>query len=174
MSPRELKAQLKTPLSIDAFLAVQKELTEKHVIETSGPVVKLPDHTVSFSAGDDERWHKVRRLVQNRGASPFSPSEVAAQTKISEPVMRALLYRRRSSGDVWRIDAERFMLRDQVAALVARAAVLSKEVGGKGFTAAQYRDTTGIGRNQVILILEFFDSIGVTRRDGDWRKVRPD
>jgi selenocysteine-specific elongation factor len=47
-------------------------------------------------------------------------------------------------------------------------------VGGKGFTAAQYRDAIGIGRNQVIRILEFFDSIGVMRRDGDRRKVRPD
>ncbi len=88
--------------------------------------------------------------------------------------MKAMLYRRRGSGDVWRIDEQRFMLRDQVAALAARAAALAKEVGGRGFTVAQYRDATGIGRNHVIRILEFFDSIGVTRRDGDCRKVRPD
>lgn len=144
------------------------------MIETTGAVVKLPGYIVSFSAADNERWHKVQRLVHNRAASPFSPAEVAAETKISEPVMRAMLYRRRSGGDVWRIDEERFMLRDQVAALAARAAVLAREVGGKGFTAAQYRDATGIGRNQVIRILEFFDSIGVTRRDGDRRKMRPD
>ncbi|MFC4312769.1 SelB C-terminal domain-containing protein [Steroidobacter flavus] len=174
MSSRELKASLRTPLSADAFLAVQKHLVEKHVIETSGSVIRLPGHTVSFSAAEDERWHKVQRLVQTRGALPFSPSELAADTKISEPVMKALLYRRRSSGDVWRIDDERFMLRDQVAALAERAATLARELGGKGFTAAQYRDAIGIGRNQTIRILEFFDSIGVTRRDGDCRKVRPD
>jgi selenocysteine-specific elongation factor len=85
-----------------------------------------------------------------------------------------MLYRRRGSGDVWRIDDERFMLRDQAAALAARAATLAKEVGGKGFNAAQYRDATGIGRNHVIRILEFFDSIGVTRREGDCRKVLRD
>ena len=66
------------------------------------------------------------------------------------------------------------MLRDQVAALAARADALTQEVGGKGFSAAQYRDATQIGRNQVIRLLEFFDSIGVTHRNGDWRKVRPD
>jgi hypothetical protein len=47
-------------------------------------------------------------------------------------------------------------------------------VGGKGCTATQYRDAIGIGRNQVIRALEFLDSIGVTRRDGDHRKARPD
>ncbi|GFE80545.1 selenocysteine-specific translation factor [Steroidobacter agaridevorans] len=174
MSARELKASLTTPISTDAFLALQKELTENHVIATSGSVMKLPGHTVDFSAADDERWRKVQRLVQSRGALLFSPREVTAEAKISEPVVKAMLYRRRSSGDVWRIDDERFMLRDQVAALAARAAVLAREVGSRGFTAAQYRDATGIGRNQVIRILEFFDSIGVTRRDGDRRKVRPD
>ncbi|HEY5759554.1 MAG TPA: SelB C-terminal domain-containing protein, partial [Steroidobacter sp.] len=174
MSPHQIKASLTTSISTAAFLAVQKELTERRIIETSGSVLKLPGYTVSFSAADDERWHKVQRLVQNRGALSFSPSEAAGVAKISEPVMKAMLYRRRGSGDVWRIDEQRFMLRDQVAALAARAATLAKEVGGRGFTVAQYRDATGIGRNHVIRLLEFFDGIGVTRREGDCRKVPAD
>lgn len=174
MSSHQLKVSLTTSISTAALLAVQKNLTDKRIIETSGSVLKLPGYAASFSAADDERWHKVQRLVQNRSVPSFSPSEAAADTKISEPVMKAMLYRRRGSGDVWAIDEQRFMLRDQVAALAARAAALAKEVGGSGFTVAQYRDATGIGRNHVIRILEFFDSIGVTRRDGDCRKVRAD
>jgi selenocysteine-specific elongation factor len=174
MSAHQIKASLTPSISTAAFLAVQKMLIAKRIIETSGSVLKLPGYTVSFSAADDERWHKVQRLVQNRGALSFSPSEAAADAKISEPVMKAMLYRRRGSGDVWRIDEQRFMLRDQVAALAARAAALAKDVGGRGFTVAQYRDATGIGRNHVIRLLEFFDSIGVTRRDGDCRKVPAD
>jgi selenocysteine-specific elongation factor len=174
VSSHQIKVSLTSSISTAAFLALQKELTERRIIETSGSVLKLPGYTVSFSAADDERWHKVQRLVQNRGALWFSPSEAAEDMKISEPVMKAMLYRRRGSGDVWRIDEQRFMLRDQVAALAARAAALAKEAGGRGFTVAQYRDATGIGRNHVIRILEFFDSIGVTRRDGDCRKVPAD
>ena len=30
------------------------------------------------------------------------------------------------------------------------------------------------GRNWVIILLEFFDSIGVTKRNGNFRTVRPD
>jgi len=51
------------------------------------------------------------------------------------------------------------------AALVARSA-------SKGlFTAAQYRDATGIGRNLTIKVLEFFDTLGITQRIGDTRKM---
>ena len=32
----------------------------------------------------------------------------------------------------------------------------------------------GSGRNLAIQVLEFFVSIGVTRRNGDLRKIRPD
>jgi hypothetical protein len=45
------------------------------------------------------------------------------------------------------IDEQRFMLRDQVAALAARDAALAKEVGGTGFTVAQYRDASLYRRN---------------------------
>ena len=46
--------------------------------------------------------------------------------------------------------------------------------GEAGFSAAQFRDASRIGRNMVIVVLEFLDSIGVTSRRGDLRIIRPD
>jgi selenocysteine-specific elongation factor len=42
------------------------------------------------------------------------------------------------------------------------------------FSAAQYRDATGIGRTRAIKILEFFDTLGITQRIGDTRKMHKD
>ena len=42
------------------------------------------------------------------------------------------------------------------------------------FTAAQYRDATGVGRTLAIEILEFLDTLGITQRIGDARKMRKD
>ena len=39
------------------------------------------------------------------------------------------------------------------------------------FSAAQYRDATGLGRTRAITILEFFDTLGITQRIGDTRKM---
>jgi selenocysteine-specific elongation factor len=174
MTPRDLKDKLSTPISAEAFLAVERDLTEKRLIETAGSIVKLPGHSARFNAVESARWQSLLPRLKKRGARPFTTREVASELGIGEVAVKGMLYRRRNGGEIWPITEERFMLRQQVAALAARAAVLAQEVGGKGFTAAQYRDAIGIGRNFTIQLLEFFDAIGVTHRSGDLRKMRPD
>ena len=39
------------------------------------------------------------------------------------------------------------------------------------FDAVSYKDRSGVGRNLTIQILEYLDTIGVTRRTGDVRIV---
>ncbi len=41
-----------------------------------------------------------------------------------------------------------------------------------GFSVIQFRDASGIGRNLCIEILEYFDRVGFTRREGNSRFVR--
>lgn len=174
MTPRELKATLTEPISAEAFLVLQRDLIEKRLIVSVGSFMKLPGHAASFSAAHSELWQKMQPRLQARGAQPFTVRELASDFRTNEAMIKALLYRRRSNGEVFRITEERFLLRQQVAALAASAAVVAQAVGGKGFTAAQYRDTIGTGRTLAIQILEFFDSVGVTHRNGDLRKMRPD
>lgn len=174
MTPRELKATLTEPISAEAFLVLQRDLIEKRLIVSVGSFMKLPGHAASFSAAHSELWQKMQPRLQARGAQPFTVRELASDFRTNEAMIKALLYRRRSNGEVFRITEERFLLRQQVAALAASAAVVAQAVGGKGFTAAQYRDAIGTGRTLAIQILEFFDSVGVTHRNGDLRKMRPD
>jgi selenocysteine-specific elongation factor len=174
MTTRELKDKLSAQISAEAFLVLQRELTEKRLIVSGGSFVRLAGHAASFSSAESMLWRKLLPRLEERGALPFTARELASASSASETAIMVLLYRRRSSGEVWRITDTRFLLRKQVATLAARAAVLAREVGGKGFTAAQYRDAIGSGRNLAIQVLEFFDSIGVTRRNGDLRKIRPD
>jgi selenocysteine-specific elongation factor len=174
LTPRDLKAQIPEPISPAAFQALQRDMIEQRLIVVSGQFLKRTGHVAQVSEADLVLWRKVLPWLQDRGAQPFTLTELATELRTSEPVVRALVYGRRSNGEVWRITPERFLLREQVAALAASAAALADAVGGKGFTAAQYRDATGVGRNRTIEILEFFDSIGVTYRNGDMRRVRSD
>jgi selenocysteine-specific elongation factor len=41
-----------------------------------------------------------------------------------------------------------------------------------GFTVAQFRDATGITRRHAVPLLEWLDTEGVTRREGDGRALR--
>jgi selenocysteine-specific elongation factor len=174
MTARTLKAQLKEDISTPAFLALQRELIEKRQIELSGGYVKLPGHAASFSPAENILWQKLQLKMENRNEIAFTTRDLVSDLQTGESAIKSLLYRKRSTGEVWRITDDRFLLRKQAAALAARAAVLASEIGGKGFTAAQYRDAIGTGRTIAIHILEFFDSIGVTYRNGDLRKIRRD
>jgi selenocysteine-specific elongation factor len=174
MNSRQLHAALTTPISTEAFLILLRDLNEKRQIELSGTAARLPGHAPTIGPTDSARWQRALFWLQRRGMRPFTVRELADELRTSEASIKAMLYRRRSNGDVWRISEERFMLRQQVAALAASAAALATEVGGKGFTAAQYRDAVGTGRNLAIQVLEFFDSAGVTYRNGDLRRMRPE
>jgi selenocysteine-specific elongation factor len=57
--------------------------------------------------------------------------------------------------------------------MIAIAAGIGGEAPGGNFTAAQFRDRLDNGRRLAILILEFFDRLGITIRRGDLRRVVP-
>jgi selenocysteine-specific elongation factor len=65
----------------------------------------------------------------------------------------------------------RFFLPATVARLADLADALAAESREGSFTAAQFKDRSGIGRNVTIEVLEYLDALGVTRREGDARVV---
>jgi selenocysteine-specific elongation factor len=174
MAVRALKAEVAPGLSIETFLAVQKELVEQRRIESGGNLLKLPGHVAGTRTADRALWERLLPKLKERGVVPLTTRELADELRTGEATVKALLYRRRAEGEVWRITDERFLPREIVAQLAASAALLMNKSEGKGFTAAQYRDVVGCGRTLAIQILEFFDGIGVTRRSTDLRKMLPD
>ncbi|MCC7461551.1 MAG: selenocysteine-specific translation elongation factor [Gammaproteobacteria bacterium] len=172
--PHELKARLPLPVSAESFLALLRELRDRNLIASSGALLRVPSHQPRIGAVESQRWARALPRLQKLGAKPFTAHELGQMLGASDAAIRTLLFQRRSSGEVWHIGSDRFLLREQLAALAAAAAALADQQGGAGFTAAQYRDATGIGRNFTIELLEFLDSIGVTRRSGNVRRMRPD
>jgi selenocysteine-specific elongation factor len=73
-----------------------------------------------------------------------------------------------------KVTAERFYPRATLATLAAVAKVTAEKQANGMFTAAQFRDATGIGRTLAIELLEFLDTLGITQRIGDARKMRKD
>ena len=69
-----------------------------------------------------------------------------------------------------RVGDNRVLLPDQVDALVATAQRLAESTPD-GFSARNFRDAAGIGRNLAIDVLEYFDRCGFTRRYGEVRRI---
>ena len=69
------------------------------------------------------------------------------------------------------IGTNRFFLSETIVALGDVAHTLAAGSEEAGFTAAEFNKRSGIGRNLTIVVLEYLDVIGVTRRTGDLRYV---
>ena len=65
----------------------------------------------------------------------------------------------------------RFFPPEALASLARIAEEVAEAAPGGTFTAAAYKDRTGIGRNVAIELLEFFDEKGFTRRQGESRRI---
>lgn len=173
LSLRMARAALGEPVSPDLFSGLVGDLSANGQIDAEGALLRLPGHSAAFSEAESAFWRHALATAEDRASVTMTAAELARDLRMSEPAVRAMLERRRTSGDLWQVTETKFMLRGHVAALVALAAQLD-EATGQGFTAAHLRDASGIGRNFIIQLLEFFDRIGVTRRSGEVRRMRGD
>jgi selenocysteine-specific elongation factor len=100
--------------------------------------------------------------------------DLALQLKLKEAILKDFLHRKAKTGEVMKVTADRFYPRSTLAVLAAVAQATAQKQPNGQFTAAQYRDSTGVGRSLAIEILEFLDTLGITQRIGDARKMRKD
>jgi selenocysteine-specific elongation factor len=90
-----------------------------------------------------------------------------AAVKVSDPGLARFLERQRRLvrlGDGWAIGADAY--------LTARDILVRECESAGGITLARFRDLVGTGRRDAQLLLERFDSDGITRRVGDRRLLR--
>jgi selenocysteine-specific elongation factor len=138
----------------------------------------------------------VRERVRLQGFRPLERIEAADWLRSIEPELAASGLRgvhrdrllaigsdperaQRDLGDLVRQGAlvpfkdDRYLARSAVERLVDQVGHLAR-MHRDGFSAAQFRDHSGIGRNLTIDLLEFLDRRGVTFRAGNVRFLRDD
>ena len=97
--------------------------------------------------------------------------DIAKNTSLEPNQVAKFLRRGAELGLVVRIAENRYLLPGAVVELARIAEAMAGDADDGMITVAGYRDRTGIGRNLVIELLEFFDKAGFTRRDGNTRRV---
>ena len=166
-----LRKELAPGLHAEAFASLLRELAEAQLLEVYGSFARLPGHDATSNAADLALWQAVQpALLEARYAAP-TVAELARVLGLDVAQLRDFLHRKSKSGDVMRVAEDLFYPKATLAVLAANAALVARAASNGLFSAAQYRDATGIGRTRVIKILEFFDTLGITQRIGDTRKM---
>jgi len=162
MPREELKS--KTKLSPRAFNAIIRKLAGDKIISDNGGVISRAGHEIKFEAGDQA---KIRELTRKFEMKPFAtPSVKECQSEVGEEAFNAMI----ESGILVNVSQDVVFLRKDYDKLTetVRAAIMQK---GQ-VTLAEVRDMLKTTRKYVQALLEHLDSIGVTMRDGDFRKLR--
>jgi selenocysteine-specific elongation factor len=143
-------------------------------IELNGTLVSLPLHRAAVNSTDEAMWQKVKLVFDAAGFKMPSIDDVAAAAKVKKAVLEDMLYHKMRSGEVFLVAPGRFYPRTTLAQLAALARDVAEGEPEHKFTAALFRDRSGVNRITAIEILECLDRLGITLRSGNIRVMRKD
>lgn len=161
--PREeLKSKLKVTPRI--FNAAIRKLVESNTLTDTRGAVSRPGHEIKFDASQQA---KVQEMMRKFAKSPFaSPSVKECQAEVGEEIVNALI----ETGELVAVSSDVIFRKQDYERMVEtiRIALRQKE----RITLGEVRDMLDTTRKYVQALLEHLDSVGVTMRDGDSRKLR--
>src|SRR5258706_3136761 len=161
--PREeLKSKLK--LSPRIFNATVTTLVARQLIFETSKSISKPGHTIKFNG---QEHAKVQVLMRKFEANPFSPPSIKeCQAEVGEEVLNALL----EMGELIAVSSEIIFRKSDYDLMVSR--IKSAIIQNEKISLAEVRDLFNTSRKYAQAILEHLDVIGVTMRDGDFRKLK--
>jgi selenocysteine-specific elongation factor len=140
-------------------------------IVRDGVVLRLPSHRPRLSRDDERNWQKIAPLLAARDLKPPRVREIAEALSLEPDAALKLMKRYERFGRVAPVAGNRYFLPETIARLADIARALAESEAEGSFTAAGFKDRSGIGRNLTIEVLEYLDRVGITRRIGDARIV---
>jgi selenocysteine-specific elongation factor len=166
-----LRVSLDPALSAAAFDAALGR-TELADVLREGGFLRLKSHRVQLSLEDEDVWARIApRLGGEARFRPPRVRDIAAVLVRPEEDIRRLLNLAARLGWVDQVAHDHFFLRSTVSEMVSIAEAIASRASNGAFIAAQFRDQLANGRKVAIQILEFFDRHGITRHQGDQRRI---
>nr|MBF0681125.1 selenocysteine-specific translation elongation factor [Pseudomonas sp.] len=160
--------QLERPV----FIALLEQALAEGTVQASGPWLHLPEHRVRLS---DEEEAMKQRLWPLLDANRFNPPwvrDLARELAVSDDQVRTLLRKLARLGELQQVVKDLFYTEASIRQLADLILEMERQDGV--IRAATFRDRIQLGRKRSIQLLEHLDRIGLTRRFGNERKIRPD
>ena len=137
-----------------------KSLVRKASVYTS------PEWSSVLDAEHEAHWKKLSLIYGRSGATAPRVGQLAEELDLAVDDLTQLLNTFVAHGRLYRVSANRYYTQE----LLYPLAVIGEQLASrKNFTVASFRDESGVGRNLVIELLEFFDRSRFTRRIGQQR-----
>jgi len=141
-----------------------RRLVAQGSLEEAGPLVLRPGHTIAFT---QLQKLEVDRLLARFAENPYAPPPAKeCQAEVGEEVYAALV----ETGQFVAVAPDVVFRPQDYNRMVAEVRRLLEKQGT--LTAAQARDHFNTSRRYALALLEHLDTIGVTVREGDVRRLK--
>jgi selenocysteine-specific elongation factor len=131
--------------------------------------IRLKSFQPTESGEARAQWQTIRRHLENCEHQIPLISELLTATSIPENDLRGVIKTATKSGDLHRLNDNRYALPEQLLHYSQR--VVQADDDGEDLSVVRLKTYFGSGRKLTIELLEYFDSIHFTRRQGDRRIV---
>jgi selenocysteine-specific elongation factor len=161
--PREeLKSRVK--LAARPFNASITKLIADHFLIDRSAFLAKPEHEVRF---DNNQQAQVQVLMRKFEQNPYSPPSVKdCQTEIGAELLNALI----ESGQLIVVSSEVIFRKQDYDFMVDRIKQELQHL--ERITLSEVRDLFNTSRKYAQALLEHLDTLGITTREGDFRKLR--
>jgi selenocysteine-specific elongation factor len=152
------------------FDALLEIAASRGLVRLVGGQVRHPQAAAAALAEEDTALAALAPLLREQGLAPSTVPELAAAAGVDVDVARRALGKLAGAGQVVRLGPDLHFATEAVDD--ARRKVVSYLTEHPTMLARDARDALGTSRKYVVPLLEYFDSEGLTRREGDVRTLR--
>ncbi|MEN9728388.1 MAG: selenocysteine-specific translation elongation factor, partial [Pseudomonadota bacterium] len=131
-----------------------------------------PAHVPVLPPAEQRLLARVTAELLRHGRQAPALHDMPEPMQLTLEVLKPFVERMARLGHLHQVGRYRYYLPETLKELANCAEILCEGSEGAGFSAAQYKEHCGIGRNVTIELLEYFDRLGLTRRLGQIRRMR--
>jgi len=143
-------------------------LIDETEIVRSAAVYRHADHEITMTQADSQVWSMVHRELTNAGNTPLRVTEFASILENTLEETQQFLNLCVAHGKIFKVTDNRYFLPETLRDLAVIAEALAAD---DNLTVAEFRNSSGVGRNLVVELLEYFDRCRFTQRIGNKRRV---
>ncbi len=160
-----LKEELRSRLGLDAklFSIYISKAVDENILAENGASIQMADHTIQYSQADELKVDRLKKLIAD---APFSPPSIKELKEIlGDDLYRSL------------IDNDQLIPVSEDVAFSAAAIddmkqrIIQVMEKNQKITVGEVRDLLGTSRKYALAILEYLDVKGITKREGDFRRL---
>ena len=149
---------------------VERLITKKRLTRHS-ELISVAGHQAAVPAEEEALWKRIKPILDEAGIRPPTVRELSTDLDMRPDQLQKYLDRCARRGLVQSVAKNRYFSMNTLNQLGTMACELSDAGDDGQFNAAAFRDRSGIGRNLTIELLEYFDKVKLTKRQGDLRAV---